>query len=203
MLALNTSWIFFREFFQMCFNWPHYSKSLEDKMEAIMIILTVLYVIGVFVFSVPALKHLAAWSVFFAWIEMILLMGRFPQIGKYVQMFFIVSKILLKYLLVYFPAILAFSIAFYILLSDTKPFLNPGNALMKTMVMLLGELEYENNFMWDSSKPFSYFVIQCLVYAFSLFSTSDGVISPRLFSHFLLLNFSMILVIHIRWSGQS
>ena len=157
ILALNTAWIFFREFFQMCFNWPHYSKSLEDKMEAIMVILTVLYVIGVFLFSVPALKHLAAWSVFFAWIEMILLMGRFPQIGKYVQMFFIVSKILLKYLLVYFPAILAFSIAFYILLSDTKPFLNPGNALMKTMVMLLGELEYENNFMWESSKPFSYF----------------------------------------------
>ena len=122
-----------------------------------MIILVILYVIGVFTFSVPALKHLAAWSVFFAWIEMILLMGRFPQIGKYVQMFFIVSKILLKYLLVYSPAILAFSIAFYILLSESDPFLNPGNALMKTMVMLLGELEYENNFMLKGSDPTPHF----------------------------------------------
>lgn len=158
ILVTQTAWIFFREFFQMCFNWPHWSRSLEDKMEAIMIILTILYVIGVFVFSVPALKHFAAWSVFFAWIEMILLMGRFPQVGKYVQMFFIVSKILLKYLLVYSPAILAFSLAFYILLSENDPFLNPVNALMKTMVMLLGELEYEGNFMWvTSAKPSPHF----------------------------------------------
>merc|ERR1719270_380244 len=80
ILAINTSWIFFREFFQMCFNWPHYSKSLEDKMEAIMIILASCYIIGVFAFILPILKHFAAWSVFFAWIEMILLIGRFSTV---------------------------------------------------------------------------------------------------------------------------
>jgi hypothetical protein len=94
---------------------------------------------------------LAAWSVFFAWIELIMLIGRFPTAGKYVHMFFSVSKTLVQYLLVYSPAILAFSLAFYILLSEKDPFLNPGNALMKTVVMLLGELDYEGNFMWVTS----------------------------------------------------
>ena len=152
LLAISTAYLVFREFFQMCFNWPHYSRSTEDKMEATMLLLTILYIVGIFVFSVSILKHLAAWSVFFAWIELIMLVGRFPKVGKYVHMFFSVSKILVKYLLVYSPAILAFSIAFYILLSESDPFLNPLNAIMKTVVMLLGELEYEGNFMWVSSE---------------------------------------------------
>ena len=60
--------------------------------------------------------------------------------------------------MVYIPAVLAFSLAFYILLSENNPFLNPGNAFMKTMVMLLGELEYEGNFMWvTSDKASTYF----------------------------------------------
>ena len=157
LLAVSTAYLVVREFFQMCFNWPHYSRSVEDKMEAGMLILTFCYLLGIFLFSVSVLRHLAAWSVFFAWIELIMLGGRFPNIGKYVHMFFSVSKILVQYLLVYSPAILAFSLAFYILLSESDPFLNPGNALMKTVVMLLGELEYEGNFMWvtsDSLTPY-------------------------------------------------
>ena len=155
LLSIHTAWLLLREIFQMYFNWPHYSRSLEDKMEAIMIILASCYIIGVFAFILPILKHFAAWSVFFAWIEMILLIGRFSTVGKYVQMVFIVSKILIKYLMVYIPAVLAFSLAFYILLSENNPFLNPGNAFMKTMVMLLGELEYEGNFMWVTSDKMS------------------------------------------------
>merc|ERR1712150_149513 len=73
LLAFNTTWLFFREFFQMCFNWPHWSRSAEDKMEAILILTTIFYLVGVFMFPIAVLKHFAAWSVFFAWIEMILL----------------------------------------------------------------------------------------------------------------------------------
>ena len=152
LLAFNTTWLFFREFFQMCFNWPHWSRSAEDKMEAILILTTIFYLVGVFMFPIAVLKHFAAWSVFFAWIEMILLVGRFPHIGKYVQMFFNVSKVLVKYLMVYSPAVIAFSLAFYILLSDSDPFLNPINALMKTSIMLLGELEFEGNFLWVTAE---------------------------------------------------
>ena len=50
--------------------------------------------------------------------------------------------------MVYTPTIMAFSLSFYILKSDTDPFLNPVNAIMKTSVMLLGELEFEGNFLW-------------------------------------------------------
>ena len=157
LLATQTIHVLFREIFQMIFNWPHYHRSLEDKMELAMIILCICYVFGVFFFPLPVLKHFAAWSVFFAWIEMILLIGRFSTVGKYVQMVFIVSKVLIKYLMVYIPAVLAFSLAFYILLSENNPFINPGNSFMKTMVMLLGELEYEGNFMWTPSDKTIYF----------------------------------------------
>ena len=114
-------------------------------MEALLIVITILYLAGVFIWPSFILKNLAAWSVFFAWMEMILLVGRFPEIGIYVQMFVNVSKILVKYVLVYSPALVAFSLAFYILLSNMDPFINPLNALIKTLVMLIGELEYEGN----------------------------------------------------------
>jgi hypothetical protein len=79
-------------------------------------------------------------------------MGRFPTIGIYVQMFFNVSKTLLFFVLVYSPALAAFAIAFYILLPDYDPFSNPLTAALKTLVMLIGELEYEGNFMSPASE---------------------------------------------------
>ena len=58
-----------------------------------------------------------------------------------------VSKILVLYLLVYSPLLAGFSMAFYVLRSHTEQFSNPLTALLKTLVMLMGELEYEANFM--------------------------------------------------------
>ena len=40
--CINTAYLFFREFSQLIYNWRHYSKSNEDKMEAILIIFTII-----------------------------------------------------------------------------------------------------------------------------------------------------------------
>lgn len=156
---LNTVYLLIREVLQLYYNWYHYSRSKEDWMEAILIIFTIVYLVGFFTISFPSLRHLAAWSVFFAWMEMIMLIGRFSTIGIYVHMFFNVSKTLLFFVLVYSPALAAFAIAFYILLPDYDAFANPLTAALKTLVMLIGELEYEGNFMSPASdepgpKPF-------------------------------------------------
>ena len=171
IVLLHTLYLFVRELVQVCYNWVHYSRSWEDRMEALLIVITILYLLGVFRFPIFILKSLAAWSVFLAWMEMILLVGRFPDIGIYVHMFFHVSKILAQYIAVYSPALVAFAMAFYILLSNTEPFINPLNSFLKTLVMLIGELEYEGNFMWQSPvNGYPYFPsTQLLLVLFMLF----------------------------------
>ena len=151
LVLLNSVWLFFREFSQMYYNWYHYIRSWEDKMEALLIVFTILYLVGVFVFPVSILKHFTAWAVFLAWMELALLLGRFPGIGIYVHMFTKVSKVLVLYVIVYAPVILGFSFVFYILLSNKDTFMNPPNAIIKTFVMLIGELEYEENFLLQMS----------------------------------------------------
>ena len=74
-------------------------------------------------------------------------------------MFTHVSQILVGYVVVYSPALVGFSMAFYIMRSNTEQFSNPFNAIIKTIVMLIGELEYEENFLWKTEEDlkFPYF----------------------------------------------
>ena len=91
---------------------------------------------------------------FQVWIELTLLFGRIPSIGMFVFAFTNVFKKILMFFLVYLPALLAFSLSFYLLLShhDTGVFSDPVSALIKTFVMMLGEIEYEGNFAWTVTK---------------------------------------------------
>ena len=65
-----------------------------------------------------------------------------------------VFKKILMFFLVYLPAMLAFSLSFYLLLShhNSGVFSDPVSALIKTFVMMLGEIEYEGNFTWKETK---------------------------------------------------
>ena len=80
------------------------------------------------------------------WLELTLLIGRIPSIGLYVFCFTNIIHSLLLFFLVYSPAFLAFALSFHLLLPHIEVFENPINAVIKTLVMMLGELEYENNF---------------------------------------------------------
>ena len=169
LFACTTHFII-RELIQMLYNWSHWKRSYEDIIDLCLVVITALYVVGVYAFPVSTLKGFAAWSTFGGWMKVIFMIGRLPSYGKYVHMLGVVSKMIVGYLLIYSPGILAFSFAFYILLSSSDPFMNPSNALMKTMVMLIGEIDYEDNFMWDKTHGYRFaLTTQVLFLLFLLF----------------------------------
>ena len=71
-----------------------------------------------------------------------LMIGRLPLFGIYVQMFTTVAKNFFKFLAAYFCLLIAFALSFAVLFPNYQSF--NGNALVKVLVMMAGEIEYEN-----------------------------------------------------------
>ena len=60
-----------------------------------------------------------------------------------------VTRMLLLILTVYATGLAAFAFAFHVLLPNHISFDNPITASLKVMVMMIGELEFEDNFTWN------------------------------------------------------
>lgn len=103
-------------------------------------------------------QHLASWLMLLLWTECMLLIGRFPNCGVYVVMFTRVAKVFLRIFLMYFCLLLAFSAAFYVALNyqqgcQKDPVLaNPFLTFVKTLTMMIGELDYGTDFVDGLSK---------------------------------------------------
>ncbi|CAD7002897.1 unnamed protein product [Ceratitis capitata] len=116
----------------------------------------------------------SAIAVFLSWFRLLLLLQRFDQVGIYVVMFLEILQTLIKVLIVFSILIIAFGLAFYILLSkinDAQPnhlsFSNIPMSLLRTFSMMLGELDfvgtYVNTFYHDQLKvPITSFLILCV-----------------------------------------
>nr|XP_045618309.1 transient receptor potential channel pyrexia-like [Procambarus clarkii]XP_045618310.1 transient receptor potential channel pyrexia-like [Procambarus clarkii]XP_045618311.1 transient receptor potential channel pyrexia-like [Procambarus clarkii] len=101
--------------------------------------------------------HLASCLMLLMWTECMLLIGRFPNCGIYVVMFTRVAKVFLRIFLIYFCLLLAFSAAFYVTLHDPETdttlgeknvvFSNPIFTFIKTLTMMIGELDFDDNFV--------------------------------------------------------
>lgn len=63
----------------------------------------------------------ASITVFLSWFELLLLLQRFDQVGIYVVMFLEILQTLIKVLMVFSILIIAFGLAFFILLSKVGP----------------------------------------------------------------------------------
>lgn len=64
----------------------------------------------------------ASLTVFLSWFNLLLLLQRFDQVGIYVVMFLEILQTLIKVLMVFSMLIIAFGLAFYILLSKVSYF---------------------------------------------------------------------------------
>ncbi|KAK7082488.1 hypothetical protein SK128_002283, partial [Halocaridina rubra] len=98
--------------------------------------------------------HLATWLLLLMWTECMLLIGRFPNCGIYVVMFTRVATVFLKIFAIYFCLLIAFASAFYITLNFTegdveeaKVFTNPALTFVKTLTMMIGELNFGEEFV--------------------------------------------------------
>ena len=144
--------IILRETREACQDLKEYLTDNGNKLELLMILMTISYLVSVFFVEYETTKHLGAWSIFLAWIEFLLILSRFPRIGVYTIMFMNVGKKLLGYLIIYIPGVIAFSLAFHILLHvKGPPFSRIDSAWLKTLAMMTGELNYEENFDVDET----------------------------------------------------
>nr|WUF06608.1 transient receptor potential cation channel subfamily A member 1 [Cacopsylla chinensis] len=83
-------------------------------------------------------------TVFLSWLTLLLNLQRFDQVGIYVVMFLEILQTLIKVLIVFSILIVAFGLAFYILLSrgDHLSFKTVPMSLLRTFTMMLGEIDF-------------------------------------------------------------
>ncbi|XP_017840949.2 LOW QUALITY PROTEIN: transient receptor potential cation channel subfamily A member 1 [Drosophila busckii] len=140
-----------------------YQQRLHYLVETVNLISWVLYMSALIMIA-PAFQadgqintiHYSAASiaVFLSWFRLLLFLQRFDQVGIYVVMFLEILQTLIKVLLVFSILIIAFGLAFYILLSkiiDAQPnhwsFSNIPMSLLRTFSMMLGELDFVGTYV--------------------------------------------------------
>ena len=88
-------------------------------------------------------------GVFFAWVVQMLKVGRMPQFGLYVEVFKTVFWTFLNVMMTFFFVYVAFAVSLVVLFPKV-PSLNSLSVLIKVLVMMLGEIEYEDLFFPDA-----------------------------------------------------
>ncbi|KAJ0171308.1 hypothetical protein K1T71_012858 [Dendrolimus kikuchii] len=91
-------------------------------------------------------RYLATAAVLLSWLQMLLIISKFPQWGYYVQMFGKVSSIVIKVLLTFSFIVIGFSLSFMIQFHFEGSFTGPWTAFIKTMVMMMSEFDYDDLF---------------------------------------------------------
>ena len=135
-----------REAVQLITNPKKYFRSLENFLEAVIIILTVT-TFALLSYDKDLAIHIGAWTLFLGWSEFALLIGRFPVFGIYIYLSLGVLHTLIIFFFVYLPVLIAFTLTFHLLLPSKDVFTNLGTSLLKVMAMMIGELEYSDQFL--------------------------------------------------------
>nr|XP_012134968.1 PREDICTED: transient receptor potential channel pyrexia-like [Megachile rotundata] len=86
--------------------------------------------------------HSISLAILLSWMQMMLLVGRLPTCGYYALMFSTVLKNILKVLLAFVCLIVGFAFSFAVLFHGNDQFRNSWRAVVKTVVMMMGEYEY-------------------------------------------------------------
>ncbi|KAI9555115.1 hypothetical protein GHT06_017630 [Daphnia sinensis] len=93
--------------------------------------------------------HLAAVVIIASWCNLMMLVGRFPTFGLYVQIFTTVAWNIAKLLLAYMSLIVGFAMGLAVLFPHSKSLSRMPEALLKATVMMTGEIGYDE--MFDES----------------------------------------------------
>ncbi|KAF7399198.1 hypothetical protein HZH68_007790 [Vespula germanica] len=138
-----------KELFQIAHDVCSYVKRWENWLQWCVILTSCLVLIN------PINNwqhHIAALGILLIWIELMIVVGRFPMFGLYIQMFTQVAINFFKFLGAYICLIIGFSLGFCVLHKNYKSFANPLVGLLKTIIMMSGELEFEDVYFNDNTK---------------------------------------------------
>ena len=150
---INLLSIVLREFRQALWNTKRYFSDEENVVEIALIFSSLAYLIGMHYWNVTEVLHAAAWSVFFAWIEVLIVLSRVYKFGMYLIMLAHVAKRLFGYVLLFLPGLIAFAWAFHILPHvENSPFHGETSSILKVGAMMIGEIGFEDYFEWKVTK---------------------------------------------------
>ena len=130
-----------RELWQLVLSCRAYFSHRENILQVGLIVLLAPMLAGGSMSRLTRL-HIAVWVIILAWLEFVLLLGRHPKLSTYIMMFKTVSENFIKFIFLYSFLIIAFSIAFNLLFRTDEHFNTYWRALLKTVVMSTGEMEY-------------------------------------------------------------
>ncbi|XP_025264331.1 transient receptor potential channel pyrexia-like isoform X2 [Camponotus floridanus] len=138
-----------KEIFQITYGIYYYTKHWENWLQWSVIVASSIILIYP---PRPWQYHVAAVGILLAWIELMIVIGYFPMFGLYVQMLTRVSINFFKFLTAYFCLIIGFSLSFNVLHGNYKAFADPLLSMLKMIVMMSGELEFEDVFFDNKLK---------------------------------------------------
>ncbi|KAF0311427.1 Transient receptor potential cation channel protein painless [Amphibalanus amphitrite] len=138
--ALILVLLILRELFQFFVAPRRYIFSFENYVEASMLVLSALLLFSTV--DEEQTRRFSALVILLSWTEFFMLMGRLPLFSIYVTMFTTVLFRFVRFLAWYFVLIVAFSLSMFVLFQGDEAFPNPSSALIKTMVMTIGEMDY-------------------------------------------------------------
>ena len=143
LIMLISLFIFF-EVFELYRTPKSYLVKLENYLQIVIAILTV----G-FIFLAPhnmeLANHFGAMAVFFVWLNLTQLLGRFGYFGLNIFMAIQVGNNILKAISVFTPGFIAFIFGFNMLYLTNPAFHGLIETSVKVFVMLQGEFEFDAN----------------------------------------------------------
>nr|BAN81931.1 transient receptor potential A5 channel [Solenopsis invicta] len=96
--------------------------------------------------------HSISIAILLSWMQMMLLISRVLMWGDYALMFYTVLRNILKVLLAFGSLIIGFALSFAVLFHGNNRFQNFWKSIIKTVVMMMGEYEYEELFDTKNSE---------------------------------------------------
>uniref|UniRef100_A0A669AWY9 Transient receptor potential cation channel, subfamily A, member 1b n=1 Tax=Oreochromis niloticus TaxID=8128 RepID=A0A669AWY9_ORENI len=157
-----------------------YITDYSNQSDWISAIFSILFVVPLMINAEGSLHWQAgAIAVLNSWVGFLLYLQRFEGVGIYVVMFGEIMKTLVRIVLLFFYLMLAFSLAFHALMLNQREFNSVPLSVIQTFVMMVGELNYQNNFLdeyLNHRLPFgilTYFIFVVFVLISVLVLTKD------------------------------
>ena len=94
-------------------------------------------------------SSILGWALFLAWTDLTFFLGRFKIFGGSIYTTWRIAQNVFWPVMAYIPSIMAFGTAFHCFLSHNSVFEGSVSSLLKVFTMVIGEYDFEDNFLYD------------------------------------------------------